>query len=356
MSAADQPLGTDWVVGVRAWVERDGHALLGKGRHELLQAIERTHSISAAARHLGMSYRHAWLLVQSINQAAGEPLVAAAPGGRRGGGTTLTPHGRAAMALFGELQERLHQTAAGLLPRLVAVPEPAVLHVAAAVSLQEVLGQLLADYALRQPAVCVRVLYGASDELAYHLLAGAPADLFLTAAPDQLDRLETARLLRPGSRVTVAENGLVAIAPIGRPVAVRKAIDLTHPGVERIALAAPTCPLGSYARAWLEAIGLGRLLPRALLLDNSGAVVAALRAGQADVGLVYASDVLRADGCRVLFRVRHPSVVIRYQAALLAHSPLPVQAQALLEFLTSAPAAARYRRCGLLPASAPTRP
>jgi molybdate transport system substrate-binding protein len=349
VSDAVDSWGSDWAVGLRAWVERRGHVILGKGRLELLEAIDRWHSISAAARQIGMSYRHAWLLVQSINEAAGEPLVQAATGGPRGGGATLTPRGRTAMAVFRELQDQLQQTAAGQLARLVAAPESATLHVAAAVSLQEALGQLLADYALRQPAVGVRVLYGASDELAYHLLAGAPADLFLTAAPEPLDRLDAASFLRPGSRVRLAENTLAALAPADRPLAVRKPADLTGPAVRRIALAAPACPLGAYARTWLLAVGLERLLSRAVLLDNSGAVVAALRAGQADVGLVYASDAARADGCRLLFRVRHPSVVIRYEAAALAHARLPEPAAALLDFLTSRPAAARFRRCGLLP-------
>jgi molybdate transport system substrate-binding protein len=348
-AAGDRSWGGDWEVGLRAWVERDGHVILGKGRLELLEAIDRWHSISAAARQIGMSYRHAWLLVQGVNEAAGEPLVEAATGGRRGGGARLTPRGRAATAIFRELQEHLHLAAAGLLPRLVAPPESAALHVAAAVSLQEALGQLLADYALRQPAVRVRVLYGASDELAYHLLAGAPADLFLTAAPEPLDRLQAAHLLRPGSRVAVAENTLAALSPSDWPVPVRKPADLRRPEVARLALAGPTCPLGAYARAWLEAAGLGGLLPRAVLLDNSVAVVAALRAGRADVGLIYASDAARAEGCRLLFRVRHPSVVIRYEAAALAHGHLPGPAQALLDFLTSPAAATRFRRCGLLP-------
>jgi len=99
----------------------------------------------------------------------------------------------------------------------------------------------------------------------------------------------------------------------------------------------------------MGAAGLGGLLPRAVLLDNSAAVVAALRAGQADVGLIYASDAARAEGCRLLFRVRHPSVAIRYEAAALTRGRLPAPAQALLDFLSSPAAAARFRRCGLVP-------
>src|SRR5262249_38409206 len=156
---------------------------------QLLEGIDRWHSISAAARQMGMSYRRAWLLVQQINAAAGQPLVIATTGGRHGGGTQLTPQGRWVMRLFGQLQQQVRQTADSLWPRL-ADGSGTTMHVAAAVSLEEVLGQLLADYARRQPTVRVRTIFGASDELADHLLAGGPADLFLTADTRQLNRLE----------------------------------------------------------------------------------------------------------------------------------------------------------------------
>ena len=97
----------DWAVGVRVWVER-GAAVLGGGRLELLEEIDRCHSISAAARRIGMSYRHAWVMVQEVNRAAGELMIEAATGGRNGGGAArLTPHGRQAVAAFRDLQEQL---------------------------------------------------------------------------------------------------------------------------------------------------------------------------------------------------------------------------------------------------------
>src|SRR5262249_2643476 len=129
----------DWTVGLRVWVERAGQAVLGKGRLELLEGIDRWHSISAAARRMEMSYRRAWLLVQSINTAAGEPLVVAATGGLHGGGARLTAHGRWAVSVFRELQGQLQHAAAALLPQLMQEPATASIHVAAAVSLEEVL-------------------------------------------------------------------------------------------------------------------------------------------------------------------------------------------------------------------------
>ena len=68
------------------------------------------------------------------------------------------------------------------------------------------------------------------------------SDLFLTADPCQLDRLETAHLLRPGTPVPLAENGLAAIALLDRAVAVRKPGDLARDDAPRIALAEPDNP------------------------------------------------------------------------------------------------------------------
>src|ERR1700675_3820704 len=68
--------------------------ILGPGKVDLLEAIERKGSISAASREMGMSYRRAWLLVDALNTMFGKPLVVAAPGGAHGGGAQVTKLGR----------------------------------------------------------------------------------------------------------------------------------------------------------------------------------------------------------------------------------------------------------------------
>jgi molybdenum ABC transporter molybdate-binding protein len=353
MSADDHAWKKDWTIGLRIWVERKGRAVLGKGRLELLEGIERWHSISAAARQMGMSYRRAWMLVQSINEAAGEPLVEAAVGGTHGGGAQLTPHGRMALKVFRELQNQLRTTAVSIVARLAQDPAttPRV-HVAAAASLEEVLGQLLADHALRQPAVSVRVVYGASDELAEHVLAGAPTDLILVADDQQLDRLDSAGLLVPDSRQPLAGNRLAAIAPADRTLHVRKPSDLLQADVARLVVAEPTSPLGRYTTTYLERLGLYEALrSRLVQVDNARSVVAALHAGQVDVGLVYESDALTASGCQVLFRTSRSQVLVRYTAALVRRAQQAEDARSLLEFLTSREAARRFRRCGFLPST-----
>src|SRR6476660_364732 len=103
---------SDWKVGVRVWVEREGQAVLGEGRAELLAAIDSEHSITKAAKTAGMSYRRAWNLIQEVNEAAGETLVEAAVGGRQGGGARLTPHGRLAIDVYQKVRWSLIDSAA----------------------------------------------------------------------------------------------------------------------------------------------------------------------------------------------------------------------------------------------------
>jgi molybdate transport system regulatory protein len=87
-------------------------ARIGPGKAALLESIRDSGSISAAARDMGMSYKRAWLLLDSMNQAFTEPVVVAAPGGARGGGATLTPFGAEVMERYRLIQEQSDALAA----------------------------------------------------------------------------------------------------------------------------------------------------------------------------------------------------------------------------------------------------
>ncbi|WP_348534808.1 winged helix-turn-helix domain-containing protein [Hyphomicrobium sp. D-2] len=80
--------------------------VLGPGKVELLEAIGRTGSISAAGRELGMSYRRAWLLVDALNRMFPDLLVKASPGGSHGGGAKLTEYGMEVAAAYRRVEER----------------------------------------------------------------------------------------------------------------------------------------------------------------------------------------------------------------------------------------------------------
>ncbi|HSN73025.1 MAG TPA: LysR family transcriptional regulator [Steroidobacteraceae bacterium] len=79
-------------------------ARIGPGKIALLEAIRDERSISAAARRLGMSYRRAWLLVDALNRLLAEPVAITETGGRRGGGSALTPFGERLVASYREIE------------------------------------------------------------------------------------------------------------------------------------------------------------------------------------------------------------------------------------------------------------
>jgi len=74
---------------------------LGPGKVSLLEELQRTESLSAAAKSLGMSYRRAWVLLQSMNGLFDEPLALTSKGGRGGGGgVQVTKRGRETVSAF----------------------------------------------------------------------------------------------------------------------------------------------------------------------------------------------------------------------------------------------------------------
>jgi len=81
---------------------------IGPGKIDLLEAIAETGSITAAAKHLGMSYRRAWMLLDELNRCLKKPAVDSAKGGTHGGGSELTATGLKIIALY----RRVEQTAA----------------------------------------------------------------------------------------------------------------------------------------------------------------------------------------------------------------------------------------------------
>lgn len=83
----------------------DGFAM-GPGKADLLEAIDREGSISAAGRALGMSYRRTWLLVDEMNRCFRERLVEASAGGGQNRGARLTGEGRAVLAAYRTLEQQ----------------------------------------------------------------------------------------------------------------------------------------------------------------------------------------------------------------------------------------------------------
>ncbi len=79
---------------------------LGPGKADLLDAVKREGSISAAARTMGMSYRRAWTLIGAMNRDFKEPLVQTSAGGSGGGGAQVTVAGREALRRYRAMEHK----------------------------------------------------------------------------------------------------------------------------------------------------------------------------------------------------------------------------------------------------------
>lgn len=103
-------------------VSTDLGAFLGDTRVRLLEAIDAHGSISQAARHVPLSYKAAWDAVDAMNNLADQPLVERSTGGRDGGGTRLTEHGRRVVAMYRAVEAEYQAALDRLAPQFAQAP------------------------------------------------------------------------------------------------------------------------------------------------------------------------------------------------------------------------------------------
>lgn len=214
----------------------------------------------------------------------------------------------------------------------------------AAASLSEASEELARRFEAAHPGVSVRLQLAGSQTLATQLAEGAAADVFVSADERQMARVVRAVGVRSGP-VEVARNRLALAVPAGNPAGVTGLADLARPDVA-VVLAAEEVPAGRYARAALGAAGV-TVTPVSLESDVRG-VLTRLVLGEADAGLLYASDLVAAGG-RVA-DVADPALAAEtsYPAAVPASAANPAAGRAFLAFLRSAPARAVLVDHGLL--------
>ena len=107
------------IPAIRIRIDFSENVNLGPGKIALLEAIRSTGSISDAARSLGMSYRRAWLLVNSLKEGFSEAVTVSATGGKGGGGARVTPFGMTLIKQFRLLEREIARLAAQRLSMFV---------------------------------------------------------------------------------------------------------------------------------------------------------------------------------------------------------------------------------------------
>lgn len=93
-----------YAVLVRPRIYIGDNVSIGPGKIDLLRAVGGTRSIAGAARSLGIPYKRAWLLIKSLNEGFGRPVVDTAAGGKAGGGSPLTSLGEQLVAAYDALE------------------------------------------------------------------------------------------------------------------------------------------------------------------------------------------------------------------------------------------------------------
>ena len=231
--------------------------------------------------------------------------------------------------------------------RMALAAALSTVRVFAAASLTDSLGEIIDLFEASHEGVRVVPQFGASNDLARQILAGAPAHLFFSADERQMDRAMAGGSIEEGSRRDLLSNQLVVVEARAAGEPIRSPRDLER-GL-RIALADPEAvPAGVYARQYLEKLGLwDRVRARVVPTLDVRAALAAVASGNVDAGFVYRTDAILEPRVRVAFEVpRDEGPRIVYPLALVRGGS--EEARALFRFLVSQEATEVFERYGFV--------
>ncbi len=222
-----------------------------------------------------------------------------------------------------------------------------------AISMKEAVETLGRQFVQSRPGVTLRYNFGSSGELSKQIEAGAPVDLFISAAQRQMDELQQKGLIDAATRRVFARNVLVVIKPAGSALDISKATDLAGARVQRIAIGNPkTVPVGQYAEESLKSVGLwDRLQPKLVLAENVRQALDYVARGEVEAGFVYTTDAAaRSSQVVEAFRPAEDTYrPVTYPVAVVKASRQPALAQAFIDLLVSPDGQAALTRLGFQP-------
>ncbi|HZP35509.1 MAG TPA: molybdate ABC transporter substrate-binding protein [Methylomirabilota bacterium] len=228
-----------------------------------------------------------------------------------------------------------------------------------AISLKDVTEELGRTFMAAHPGVTLRYNFGASGDLQKQIEAGAPVDLFLSAAQRQMDELERKSLILVETRRAFARNALVVVKPADSKVDLTKPADLAEARIGRIAIGNPkSVPAGQYAEESLRTLALwDRVQPKLVFAENVRQVLDYVARGEVDAGFVYSTDAaIRPRGVKEAFRPPDDSYrPVVYPGAVVAASKQATLARAFLDLLTGEQGRAVLARFGFQPPPAGAR-
>ncbi|MCG3088789.1 molybdate ABC transporter substrate-binding protein [Sporosarcina cyprini] len=221
--------------------------------------------------------------------------------------------------------------------------------VSAAASLTDALTELQTTFENEHTDIQVRFNFGSSGKLATQIEKGAPADVFLSASEQDMDRLEKADLINPESRINFTENTLVLIANEDAKNSAVSFEDIKPSSLQHFAIGDPeSVPAGRYSKEVLVKLGLWELLQGKLVYGSDvRQVLTHVEMGNADYGIVYSSDAAISKQVKVLASADESwHTPIEYPGAVLSKTEHAEQAQAFLDFVQGEEGKAVLRKYG----------
>lgn len=245
-----------------------------------------------------------------------------------------------------------------------AAEEPDILTVFAAASLTDAFTELSGAFAAEHPETSVLFNFAGSNQLATQIGQSAPADVFASANEGHMAAAIASGRIDPDAHATFATNRLVVIYPTDNQARIETLQDLANDSL-LLVLAAPEVPVGQYTLDFLEKTSsdpaFGPDFRDAVLANvvsseqNVRAVLTKVALGEADAGIVYASDLAANEGERV-GRLEIPdelNTIAVYPIAALNDSALPQQARAFVDFVLSKAGQEILARYGFIPEVGP---
>lgn len=221
--------------------------------------------------------------------------------------------------------------------------------VSAAASLQDVLDAIAPNFEAAHPEITVDYNFASSGSLQQQIEQGAPVDVFFSAAAQQMDALAEKDLIVPESRQNLVTNSLVLIAAQSSDLNITDIAQIKNTDVSRIAVGEfRSVPAGQYAEQVFTNLNLLESLQSKLVFGNNvRGVLATVESGNAELGLVYATDAALSDQIKVLATAptdSHEPIV--YPIAIVKSSPHPAAAQDFIDFLSTDPAQKTFEEFG----------
>ncbi|WP_121443792.1 molybdate ABC transporter substrate-binding protein [Brockia lithotrophica] len=230
---------------------------------------------------------------------------------------------------------------------------PTTLTVSAAISLKDALTELKGVYEKDHPNVKIDYNFGASGNLKEQILSGASVDVFLSVGKKEIDELKDKNYVDQGRVDSVATNRLVLIAPKdgGKPATFRNLPEALGAG-GKLALGEPkSVPAGRYAEQALKAAGVwDAVKDRIVYAQTVRQVLAYVESGEANYGVVYATDAKISDKVTVVDTADSSwHDPIHYLGVVLANSQHKAEAAKFLDFLLSPEAQKVFAKYGFSP-------